>query len=108
MLAERYVEEGLRMDEHPLIYFREGGAGRRPALVGARLDVATVVETIRQHDNSVEDTAEYLDVPVAHVEECVRYYVDYKGEVDEWLKRARCEAERERSLWERPHEALIE
>jgi hypothetical protein len=32
--------------------------------------VATVVETIRQHDNSVEDTAEYLDVPVAHVEEC--------------------------------------
>ena len=23
-LAERYIEEGLRHDEHPLIYFRDG------------------------------------------------------------------------------------
>jgi len=29
-LAERYIEEGIRQDEHPLIYFREGAAGRRP------------------------------------------------------------------------------
>jgi uncharacterized protein (DUF433 family) len=107
-LAERYVKEGLRMDEHPLIYFREGAAGRRPALIGTRLDVATVVETIRQHDNSVEDAAEYLDVPVAHVEESLRYYLDHKGEVDEWLRRARREAERERELWERQQEALVE
>ncbi len=96
------------MDEHPLIYFREGAAGRRPALLGTRLDVATVVETVRQHDNSVEDAAEYLDVPVGHIEETLRYYVDYKGEVDEWLRRARREAERERELWERQHDALVE
>ena len=38
-LAERLIEEGLRMDEHPLVYFREGAAGRRPALAGTRLDV---------------------------------------------------------------------
>jgi uncharacterized protein (DUF433 family) len=107
-LAERYIEEGLRMDEHPLIYFREGAAGRRPALIGTRLDVATVVDTIRQHDNSVEESAEYLDVPVAHVEESLRYYADYKREVDEWIRRARRDAERERKLWERRHEALVE
>jgi len=107
-LAERYVEEGLRMDEHPLIYFREGAAGRRPALIGTRLDVATVVDTLRQHDSSIEDTAEYLDVPVGHIEEVLRYYVAYKGEVDEWLRRARREAERERTLWERGQEALVE
>ena len=29
-LAERYIEEGLRMDEHPLVSFRDGAAGRRP------------------------------------------------------------------------------
>jgi hypothetical protein len=28
-LAERYIEEGLRMDEHPLIYLRDETAGRR-------------------------------------------------------------------------------
>ena len=28
-LAQRYVEEGLRMDEHPLIRFADGPAGRR-------------------------------------------------------------------------------
>jgi hypothetical protein len=37
-LAERCIEEGLRMDEHPLIYFRDGAAGRRPAVLGTRLD----------------------------------------------------------------------
>jgi hypothetical protein len=33
-LAQRYVEEGLRMDEHPLIRFADGPAGRRARLVG--------------------------------------------------------------------------
>jgi uncharacterized protein (DUF433 family) len=107
-LAERYIEEGLRMDEHPLIFFRSGAAGRRPALLGTRLDVGTVVETVRQHNGSVEETAEYLDVPVGHIEECLRYYIDYKDEVDEWLNRARRDAERERELWTRRQEALVE
>ena len=33
-LAQRYVEEGLRMDEHPLVRFVDGPAGRRARLVG--------------------------------------------------------------------------
>ena len=63
-LAERYIKEGIRRDEHPLIYFREGEAGRRPALLGSRLDVADIVTTIRQNDGSVEEAASYLEVPV--------------------------------------------
>jgi hypothetical protein len=31
------------MDEHPAIYFRDGADGRRPALLGTRLDVADVI-----------------------------------------------------------------
>jgi len=31
-LAQRYVEEGLRMDDHPLVRFAEGPAGRRARL----------------------------------------------------------------------------
>jgi hypothetical protein len=62
-LAERYIEEGLRMDEHPVIYFRDGASGRRPASPGTRLDVADVIEPLRQTDKSVERTAAYLEIP---------------------------------------------
>jgi uncharacterized protein (DUF433 family) len=105
-LAERYLEEGLRMDEHPAIYFRDGAGGRRPALLGTRLDVADIVETIRQNDRSVERTAAYLEVPVDRVEACLRYYADYGDEVDEWIDRARAIAEREEARWRRRGEAL--
>lgn len=105
-LAERYISEGLRHDEHPLIYFREGESGRRPALLGSRLDVADVITTLRQNDNSVEETADYLEVAAEQVEAAVRYYVDYQDEVDEWIERARAVAEQERDAWRRRQEAL--
>jgi uncharacterized protein (DUF433 family) len=105
-LAERYIEEGLRHDEHPLIYFRDGAMGRRPALLGTRLDVAQIVTTIRQNGNSVEEAADYLEIPVEHIEACVGYYADYKDEIDAWIKRADAIAERERERWQRRQQAL--
>lgn len=105
-LAQRYIEEGLRQDEHPLIYFREGEAGRRPALLGSRLDVAEVISTIRQNDNSVEAAAEYLEIPVEQVDAALRYYADFKDEVDAWTERVAAIAERERARWRRQREAL--
>lgn len=105
-LAERYIGEGLRRDEHPLISFRDGEAGRRPALLGTRLDVADVITTIRQNDNSIEQAADYLEVPVEHVEACVRYYADYKDEVDAWIERTRAIAQREHERWQRRRQAL--
>lgn len=105
-LAERYIEEGLRHDEHPLIYFRDGEAGRRPALLGTRLDVADVVTTIRQNGNSVQEAADYLEVPIEHVEACLHYYADYKDEIDAWIERSHAIAERERERWQRRQQAL--
>ncbi|HXC46304.1 MAG TPA: hypothetical protein VNU24_06830 [Solirubrobacteraceae bacterium] len=105
-LAERYIEEGLRHDEHPLIFFRDGEAGRRPALLGSRLDVAEVIETIRQNDNSLEDAADYLEIPVAHVDACLSYYADYKKDIDVWVEHTRALAERERERWQRRRQAL--
>ena len=105
-LAERYIEEGLRRDEHPLVWFRDGEAGRRPALLGTRLDVAEVIATIKQNDNSVEEAAEYLEIPVEHVDACLRYYADYKEEIDAWVERSRAIAERERERWRRRQQAL--
>lgn len=105
-LAERYIAEGLRQDEHPMIGFRDGAAGRRPVLLGSRLSVADVISTIRQNDNSVEDTAAYLEIPAEHVEAAVRYYADFRAEVDDWLARAAAIAEREQDRWERRRAAL--
>ena len=105
-LAERYIEEGIRADEHPGIYFREGGSGRRPTVLGTRLDVAQIIETLRQNENSIEDGAEYLDIPVEQVETAVRYYAAYKDEVDEWIEQSGVIAERERELWRRQQDVL--
>jgi uncharacterized protein (DUF433 family) len=105
-LAERYLEEGLRMDEHPMIYFRDGAGGRRPALLGTRLDVADVIETIRQNNRSVERAAAYLELPVDRIEACLRYYADYGDEIDASIERARAVAEREEVRWRRRGEAL--
>lgn len=105
-LAERYIEEGLRRDEHPLITFRDALGGRRPALVGTRLDVWQVIETLRQNEDSLAETAEYLEIPPQHVRACLRYYSDFKSEIDEWTERARWISQREGELWQREQTIL--
>lgn len=106
VLAERYIEEGLRMDDHPGISFRDGGSGRRPALLGTRLDVAEVIETLHQNSSSVTETADYLDLSPAQVETAIRYYAEYQDEVDAWIAQSRAIAERERELWVKREAAL--
>ncbi len=105
-LAERYIEEGLRHDENPSIYFRDGEMGRRPALLGTRLDVADVIATIKQNGNSVAEAAEYLEVPIEQINACLHYYADYKDEIDAWIARSLAIAERERDRWRRRQQAL--
>jgi uncharacterized protein (DUF433 family) len=104
-LVERYLREGLRVDGHPLIAFRDGLGGRRPALVGTRLDVWQVVETVRT-SGGVEEAADYLDVPAGKVRAAMRYYASFKGEVDEWAGRMRERAEAEEQAWRREQEVL--
>jgi uncharacterized protein (DUF433 family) len=104
-LAERYLEEGLRRDEHPLIGFRDGAAGRRPGLVGSRLDVWQVVATVKQN-GSVEEAAAYLELPLEKVQAAMRYYADYTDDIDEWTARVNALAEREQASWRRQQELL--
>jgi len=87
-LAARLIEEGLRAEDHPLVYFRDSAAGRRPALLGTRLDVWQVIETLGAHDGSVEQTAEYLDQPPVKIRAAVSYYADFTDEVDAFAARA--------------------
>ncbi|MGC8511946.1 MAG: hypothetical protein ACP5P1_02760 [Acidimicrobiales bacterium] len=73
----------MRHDLHPLIQFLDGPTGRRASLVGRGLDVWEVIATVRDNDGSIEESAEYLQVPAGLVEAAVCYYGEYKAEIDE-------------------------
>jgi len=85
-LAQRYVEEGLRMDEHPLIRFAEGPAGRRAKLVGTGKDVWEVIATVRDNDGDTAAAALYLEIPLGLVQAAVTYYGAYPDEIDQWIE----------------------
>jgi uncharacterized protein (DUF433 family) len=105
-LAERYVEEGLRMDEHPGIRFASGPTGRRAVVLGSGLDVWEVVATVKQNRGSIDSAARYLELPVGDVRAAVRYYAAFAGEIDEILGRQAAIAERERTIAEQERTIL--
>lgn len=105
-LTERYIAEGVRMDEHPEIAFREGALGRRPILAGTRLDVWQVIETVRNSDNSVQEAAEYLRLAPSRVQAAVNYYAVYREEVDEIAERERAVSDRAEATWRAGQELL--
>ena len=84
-LIQRYVAEGIEMDEHPGIVFRSGPAGRRPGLMGGP-DVWEVVAVHRSFDDA-QRTAEWLDQPASAIEMALRYYGAHQDDVDEWIRR---------------------
>ena len=105
-LAERYIAEGLRMDEHPLIGFRDGALGRRAVLHGTRLDVWQVMETLRNSGNAVEAAADYLDLPAEKIRAAVSYYAAHRDEVDDYAARAATAAERAEAAWQAEQQIL--
>jgi uncharacterized protein (DUF433 family) len=106
-LAVRLIAEGLRLSEHPLVYFRVGGSGiRRPALVGTRLDLWQVIATLRANGNDVASTAKSLQVSVPQVRAAVQYYAEYADEIDAFARDEQAFADRERERWERAQRVL--
>jgi hypothetical protein len=108
-LAERLIDEGLRMDAHPLVVFRDGPAGRRAVLVGGP-DVADVVGAMVGGDVPVDQrrsrTAELLGLTEALVDGALAYYADFTDEIDmELATKARLADEAEAS-WRRQRELL--
>jgi uncharacterized protein (DUF433 family) len=98
-LAQRYVEEGLRMDEHPLIRFAEGPAGRRARLVGTGKDVWEVIATVRDNSGDAGETASYLEIPLGLVQAAITYYGAYRDEIDQWIETNEQEAAEAQAAW---------
>lgn len=108
-LAERYVDEGTRMDEHPGIVFRGGPTGRRAALAGGP-DVWELMATLKQGrakgEGAVRETAELLGLTELQVRTAVRYYSGYPDEIDERIRRNVEEADAAEAAWRREQAAL--
>lgn len=108
-LITRYLDEGMRMEDHPGIVFRSGPAGRRAALE-AGPDVWEVIRVVRNVEATGEEVvtkaAQWLGVPRQQVDIAVRYYSEYGDEVDRWIDRVDQEARRAQQMWERRQDTL--
>ena len=98
-LAQRYIEEGLRMDEHPLIRFVDGPAGRRARLIGTGKEVWEVIATVRDNGGDAAETARYLEIPVGLVQAAITYYGAYRDEIDQWIEANEQEAAEAHAAW---------
>jgi hypothetical protein len=108
-VGERLIEEGLRMEDHPGIVFRDGPSGRRAALAGGP-DVWEVIDTLQNSgekgERAIGVTAEWGSLSRAQVRTAVRYYADHRDEVDERIRLNREDADREYAAWQRAQDAL--
>lgn len=108
-LAQRYIDEGMRLDRHPGIGFRDGPAGRRPVVVGGP-DVWGIVVAARsapEHgDELIEALAERIGAQPEKIRIAIRYYAEYPDEIDRWIAMVEEEAERLEQTLERERRLL--
>ena len=97
-VARALLEEGLRMEAHPGIVFRDGPAGRRAGLM-AGPDVWEVMSGFPggDLDEAVQYAAEFLNLPVWKIRTAHDYYLAFRDEIDEWIRRNQELAERGQS-----------
>ncbi len=108
-LVQRYIEEGMRVDRHPGIAFRDGPAGRRGVVVGGP-DVWEVVAAARSAPERGEELigalAERIGVPGEKIRIAVRYYAEYPEDVDRFIAVVEEEAQQLEQTLERERRLL--
>jgi hypothetical protein len=108
-LAERYVDEGTKMDEHPGVVFRSGPSGRRAALAGGP-DLWEVLSTLKsgkaRGEEAISATADLLSLTDTQVRTAVRYYGAFPAEVDDRIARNAEDADEAEAAWRREQAAL--
>jgi len=101
-LAQRLVDEGLRMAEHPGIVFKAGPSGRRAALACGP-DIWEIIKFLREVDErgpaALTAAAEVLAVDISWVNAAVSYYGDYRDEIDAEIEAAEEASVRAEQAW---------
>ena len=81
--AAALLEETLRMDEFPLVEFRDTAVGRQAYLQSTRLKIWMVEWIARNYDHNMSQTAEHLSLPAHYVEAALDYARAYPREMEE-------------------------
>jgi hypothetical protein len=101
-LAQRLVDEGLRMAEHPGVVFKDGPSGRRAALAFGP-DVWEVVKFLREIDergpDAITAAAETLRLTEPQVRIAMHYYSAYPDEIDGEISQADEESQAAEAAW---------
>ncbi|MHB2023639.1 MAG: hypothetical protein ACYCO3_09965 [Mycobacteriales bacterium] len=108
-LAQRYIDEGMRTERHPGVFFRTGPAGRRAVVVGGP-DVWEVISAARdirkRGEQLVRAIAERVGVAEEKARIAIRYYAEFPDEIDGWIERNEREALRLQEALDREQRLL--
>jgi uncharacterized protein (DUF433 family) len=74
------------MDEHPLIRFADGPAGRRARVLGTGKDLWEVIAVVRDNGGDAAEAARYLEIPLGLVQAAIAYYGAYTDEIDQQVE----------------------
>lgn len=102
-LAQRLLDEGLRMDAHPGVVFRGGPGGRRAALMRGP-DVWEIVGLLRSLETSgeaaVTEAGSWLGLTEAQIRAALGYYGVFPEEIDAQVAANDTAAEQSLRHWE--------
>ena len=108
-LAQRLVDEGLRMEEHPGVVFGPGPSGRRARLVRGP-DIWEVVALVRSLESrgseAVSEASEWLDVSESEIRAALSYYGEFPEEIDARIASNERVQEKALRQWEAQQELL--
>jgi len=108
-LAQRYIDEGMRLDRYPGIVFRDGPAGRREVVIGGP-DVWEVIVAARdateRGERLIDVIAERIGVSPERIRTAIRYYAEYPDDVDRFIALVEEEADRLARTLERERRIL--
>jgi hypothetical protein len=101
-LAQRLIDEGLRMADHPGVIFKDGPSGRRAALAYGP-DVWEVIKFLREVDErgpgAIEAAAEVFAVEATRISTAISYYGDFSDEIDTEITEADEASARAEAAW---------
>jgi len=113
-LANIFVDEALRAEEHPGIVFRPGPTGRRAGLVGGPdvWEVIGALQAVRAEDSDLADesliavVAEATGLSPRVVRIAIRYYAAYPAEVEERIAANHEAAQEAEAAWQAEQDLL--
>lgn len=113
-MAYRFVDEALRMDEHPGVLFRDGRTSRRAVLVSGPdvREVIRAVKSARAAEPSLDATGivalveTNTGVPVRLIDTAIRYWSSYPDEIDAWISDVDAVEAETYAAWERQQDLL--